>query len=320
MDGSNIVILDAKGMNPGDLSWDLINELGDVLIYDNTSYDDIVSKSKDAQIVVINKCRFDSFIIDQLPNLRYICVSATGFDNVDVEYAKTKGILVSNVKDYSTMSVVQQVFSLIFALTNKAEYYNNEVKRGRWANHDFFTFWDAPIEGLEGKIIGLYGFGKIASKVAGVANAFGMKVIANRKNPSKGYPDYVTHVEVEDLFKKSDILSLHAPLVDENINLINKETLKLMKSSSLLINTSRGLVINENDLYYALDSGIISGAGVDVLSAEPPKHDNPLLKSDKCIITPHQAWASVQSRRKLMSGVIGNIKSFLNGKPLNIVN
>jgi len=315
-----IVILDAKGMNPGDLSWERINALGEVNIHDTTPYEEIVDKTKGFEIAIINKCRFDENILSQLPDLKYVCVSATGYDNVDVEFAKSKGVLVSNVQGYSTMSVVQHVFSLIFALTNKTEYYKEEVMKGRWTKNDFFTFWDFPIIGLEGKTLGLYGFGKIASKVAEIANAFGMNVIANRKHPEKGYPYYVNHVELEDLLSKSDILSLHAPLTKENEYLINSDSLKLMKSTAILINTARGLMINEDDLSEALNKGWIKAAGVDVLSAEPPNKDNPLLESKNCMITPHHAWASVQARRVLLNGVIENIISYFDSRPQNIVN
>ncbi len=317
---NTIVILDGKGMNPGDLSWDKIKILGNVKIYDNTPYESIVERAKDAEIVVINKSRFDRDTISKLPKLKFICESATGFDNIDIGFAQEKGIIVSNVRDYSTKSVVQHVFALMFALTNKVEYHSNEAKKGRWANNDYFTFWDFPISEISGKTLGLYGFGKIASEVAKIGNAFGMRIIANRKNPTKGYPTYVSHVDIEELFKQSDILSLHTPQTKENFNFINKNTLALMKSNAILINTARGKMINEKDLKNALDNKIIKSAGLDVLSSEPPNPDNPLLDCTNCIITPHQAWASVEARKLLMDGVIKNISAFLKGAPANTVN
>ncbi len=317
---NTIVILDGKGMNPGDLSWDKIKTLGNVKIYDNTPYESIVERAKDAEIVVINKSGFDKDIISKLPKLKFICESATGFDNIDIGFAQEKGIIVSNVRDYSTKSVVQHVFALIFALTNKVEYHSNEVKKGRWANNDYFTFWDFPISEISGKTLGLYGFGKIASEVAKIANSFGMNIIANRKNPAKGYPPYVTHADIDDLLKQSDILSLHAPQTKENLNFINKNTLALMKTNAILINTARGKMINESDLKNALDNQIIKAAGLDVLSSEPPKADNPLLHCSNCIITPHQAWTSVEARKRLLDGVVENISAFLNGTPINTVN
>ncbi len=316
----NIVVLDSKGMNPGDLDWDEIQKLGNLKVYENTKYESIVKRAENAEIVVINKCKFDRKILSLLPKLEFICESATGFDNIDIVFAKKQGVLVSNVKDYSTKSVVQHVFSLIFGLTNKVEYNNNEVKKGRWVNSDYFTFWDYPITEISGKTLGLYGFGKIASEVAKIAHAFGMKIIANRKNPNKGYPDYVKHVTIQKLFRLSDIISLHAPLTKENTEIINSSTLSEMKENVLIINTARGKMINENDLKSALDNNTIKAAGLDVLSTEPPLENNPLLNCENCLITPHQAWTSVESRKRLMSGVKENIESFLNGKALNRVN
>ncbi len=315
-----IAILDAQGMNPGDLSWDNIKSLGDMKFFNNTSYDKITKRAKDAEIVVINKCRFDKNIIDSLPNLKYIVESATGYDNIDIEYAAKKGILVSNVKDYSTTSVVQQVFALILALTNKVEYYSNQVHTGKWENSDFFTFWDFPIYELAGKTLGIYGFGQIGSKVAQVALAFGMKIIANRKHPAKGYMQGVQHAGIEELLRKSDILSLHAPQTKENTGFFNAVQFSKMKKNALLINTARGKILDEKALADALNNENIAGAGLDVLSSEPPDKNNPLLTAKNCIITPHQAWASVESRERLLAGVIGNIESFLAGKPENVVN
>lgn len=315
-----IAVLDGKGMNPGDLSWDKLKEIGDILIYENTPYNKIVERAYDADIVVINKCLFDKDILNSLPNLKYICESATGFDNINIVEARNKGINVSNVKGYSTNSVVQQVFSLILSLTNRSEYYSNDVHNNRWTNHDFFTYWDFPIYELNNKTLGLYGYGKIGRKVAEVAKSLGMNVIANRKNISKGYDQGVNHASLEELFKKSDILSLHAPQTTENTNLINEKTLSQMKKHALLINTARGKMINELDLRKALDNGVIAGAGLDVLSTEPPAKDNPIIGAKNCIVTPHQAWVSFESRQKLMDGVVSNINAFIEGNPINVVN
>lgn len=315
-----IVILDGKGMNPGDLPWDKITSLGDTVIYDNTTYEQIVPRSKNADIVVVNKCRFDRNIIQSLPELKFICESATGYDNIDIEAAAERGIPVSNVRGYSTNSVVQHTFALILALRNKCEYYSGEVKKGRWSHSDFFTFWDFPIYELAGKTLGVYGFGKIGSKVASIGQAFGMKVLATRKNPEKGFPPGIKAATFEQLLKESDILTLHAPLTKENHNIINAGTLKMMKDTALLINTARGKMIDEEALRQALDNGIIAGAALDVLSAEPPPADNPLLGAKNCIITPHIAWTSVEARKALMEGVAQNIEAFIKGKPINTVN
>lgn len=313
----SIVVLDGIGVNPGDLSWDALRELGDVTIFENTQYEQIIERAYESEIVVVNKCKFDEHIISRLPKLRFICESATGYDNIDIAVAKKYKISVSNVRDYSTESVVQHVFALILGLINKVEYYSKQVHEGRWSKNDFFTFWDSTMYELAGKTIGIYGFGKIGSRVAQVANAFGMKVIALRKDLSKPFPDYVECVGFERLLKESDILTLHAPLISENIGLINSSNLKEMKPGALLINTSRGKVIDEAALRYALDRDIIAGAGLDVLSVEPPENDNPLLNAKHCLITPHQAWTSLEARQKLLEIIILNIRQFINGTPIN---
>ena len=315
-----IVILDGIGVNPGDLSWNNLKALGDVEIYENTEYDQIIERSKDAEIIVVNKCRFDEYIFNNLPKLKFLCESATGYDNIDIDSANKHNIFVSNVRNYSTESVVQHVFALILALVNKTEYYSKEVSSGRWTDIGYFTFWDSAMFELTGKTIGIYGFGKIGSRVAQVAQAFGMKVIANRKNPEKGYSTGIHHAEIEELLSQSDILSLHAPLAPENENFINIDSLKKMKSSAILINTSRGKVINENDLAKSLNDEMIAGAGLDVLRNEPPRLESPLLHSKNCIITPHQAWTSIEARQKLMNGIIENIEGYLKGNPVNVVN
>lgn len=314
-----IAVLDGVGVNPGDLSWNEMKKFGEVVIYENTPYEAIIERAFDAEIVIINKCVFDENIFSGLPNLKYIIESATGYDNIDLKSALKHNIPVSNVRNYSTDSVVQHVFALIFALINRTEYYSNQVFSGRWADNDFFTFWDSTIFELSGKTLGLYGFGQIGSKVAGVAQAFGMKVIANRKNPASGYKPGVDHADFDYLLKNSDILSLHAPLTRENVEIINKKNLKKMKPNALLINTARGKMINEADLASALNSEIIAGAGLDVLSKEPPDHNFPLLQTKNCIITPHQAWTSFEARRKLMQGLIDNIESCINENVINRV-
>lgn len=315
----NIVVLDGVGVNPGDLSWNGLKELGKLTTYENTPNDKIIERAIDADVIIVNKCRFNSEVFSQLPKLKYLVESATGYDNIDINSARKYKIPVSNVRGYSTESVVQHTFSLILALINRTEYYSREVSSGRWSDNDFFTFWDSTIYELSGKTLGLYGFGQIGSRVATVAKAFGMNVIACRKDSSKGYMEGVFHAEFVDLLGKSDILSLHAPLTSENTGLMDLGKFKKMKSSALFINTARGKLINEEDLAFALNNGIISGAGLDVLSQEPPEQNNPLLKAKNCIITPHQAWTSIEARRKLMQGLIDNVHSFINGKIINSV-
>lgn len=315
----NIVVLDGVGVNPGDLSWNGLKELGELTTFENTTNDKIIERAIDADVIIVNKCRFNSEVFSQLPKLKYLVESATGYDNIDIDSARKFKIPVSNVRGYSTESVVQHTFSLILALINRSEYYSNQVSNGRWSDNDFFTFWDSTIYELAGKTLGLYGFGQIGQRVATVANAFGMKVIAHRKNPSQGYSNLVKHAEFEELIAESDILSLHAPLTNENTGILDLNQFRKMKSSALLINTARGKLIIESDLAEALNKGIIAGAGLDVLSQEPPDQNNPLLKANNCLITPHQAWTSIEARRKLMQGLIDNIKSFLEENIINRV-
>lgn len=315
----NIVVLDGVGVNPGDLSWNGLKELGELTTFENTTNDKIIERAIDADVIIVNKCRFNSEVFSQLSKLKYLVESATGYDNIDIDSARKFKIPVSNVKGYSTESVVQHTFSLILALINRAQYYSNQVSNGRWSDNDFFTFWDSTIYELAGKTLGLYGFGQIGQRVATVANAFGMKVIAHRKNPSQGYSNLVKHAEFEELIAESDILSLHAPLTNENTGILDLSQFRKMKSSALLINTARGKLIIESDLAEALNKGIIAGAGLDVLSQEPPDQNNPLLKANNCIITPHQAWTSIEARRKLMQGLTDNVKSFLEENIINRV-
>lgn len=315
----NIVVLDGVGVNPGDLSWNGLKELGELTTFENTTNDKIIERAIDADVIIVNKCRFNSEVFSQLPKLKYLVESATGYDNIDIDSARKFKIPVSNVRGYSTESVVQHTFSLILALINRAQYYSNQVSNGRWSDNDFFTFWDSTIYELAGKTLGLYGFGQIGQRVATVANAFGMKVIAHRKNPSQGYSNLVKHAEFEELIAESDILSLHAPLTNENTGILDLNQFRKMKSSALLINTARGKLIIESDLAVSLNKGIIAGAGLDVLSQEPPDQNNPLLKANNCLITPHQAWTSIEARRKLMNGLIDNIKSFLEKNIINRV-
>lgn len=315
----NIIVLDGVGVNPGDLSWNGLKELGELTTYENTPNDLIIERAVNADVVIVNKCRFNSEIFYQLPKLKYLIESATGYDNIDIDSARKFKIPVSNVRGYSTESVVQHTFSLILALINRSEYYSVQVIEGRRSNNDFFTFWDSTIYELSEKTLGIYGFGQIGQRVATVAQAFGMKVAAHRKNPSKGYSDGVKHVDFDELLAESDVLSLHAPLTSENIRILDSTQFRKMKSSALLINTARGKLIDESDLAEALENGIIAGAGLDVLSQEPPVQNNPLLKAKNCLITPHQAWTSIEARRKLMQGLIDNVKSYLEGNIINRV-
>lgn len=317
-----IIILDAYAENPGDLSWDWLKDLtDDYQVYDITPPDKVIERSKDAEILVTNKTVLSADILKKLPKLKYISTLATGYNVIDTEYARKKGITVSNIPAYSTDGVAQLVFALILELTNHVALHNDSVKKGDWCKSEHFCYWKTPITEIANKTLGIIGFGKIGSAVAQIANAFGMKVIAYSPN-TRSYNGFgsVDFVSLDEVKKQSDIISLHCPLTKQTENLVDYSFLSEMKKTALLINTSRGPVINEADLKKALDNGIIAGAGVDVLSSEPAKADNPLLSCDKCLITPHIAWASFEARSRLMNIFKSNIEGFINGKPINVVN
>ncbi len=312
-----IVALDGHTLNPGDLNWDSLEALSSLEVFPRTDRKMIIERAESADILIVNKQVLDRPILAQLPRLKYICISATGYNNVDLDYCKEKNIPVSNVSGYSTPAVAQHVFALLFALTNQVEKYNQEVHQGVWSKQNDFAYWHQPIDEIYGKVMGIYGFGKIGKAVAEVALAFGMKVIVHRKNPQKEEIEGIEYVSLDDLFSQSDVLSLHAPLTDENKGIISLLNLAKMKSTAYLINTSRGGLVNELALRNALENKRIAGAGLDVLSAEPPSPDHVLLGVENCIITPHQAWASLAARKRLLNEVVKNVEGFLNGKLRN---
>lgn len=317
-----LVILDAYAENPGDLSWDwLKNVVEEYEIYDITPPEKVIERSIDADILVTNKTVLTADILSQLPKLRYISTLATGYNVIDTAYAREKGITVSNIPAYSTDGVAQLVFALILEIVNHVALHNKSVKEGDWCKSEHFCYWKAPIAELAHKTLGIVGFGKIGSAVAQIANAFGMNVIAYSPN-TRTYSGFgeVTFKTLDEVIAESDFISLHCPLTDSTNGLVNMEFLKKMKKTAILINTSRGPVINEADLKTALDEGIIAAAGVDVLSAEPAREDNPLLTCENCIITPHIAWASFEARSRLMSIFKSNVEAFVADKPINVVN
>ena len=317
-----LVILDAYAENPGDLSWDwLKNVVEEYEIYDITPPEKVIERSIDADILVTNKTVLTADILSQLPKLRYISTLATGYNVIDTAYAREKGITVSNIPAYSTDGVAQLVFALILEIVNHVALHNKSVKEGDWCKSEHFCYWKAPIAELAHKTLGIVGFGKIGSAVAQIANAFGMNVIAYSPN-TRTYSGFgeVTFKTLDEVIAESDFVSLHCPLTDSTNGLVNMEFLKKMKKTAILINTSRGPVINEADLKAALDEGIIAAAGVDVLSAEPAREDNPLLTCENCIITPHIAWASFEARSRLMSIFKSNVEAFVADKPINVVN
>ena len=316
-----IVVLDGYAMNPGDLPWDELQKLGDCKIYDRTSSDQIISRSIDAEIIVLNKVRLDGDTLKQLPKLKYICVMAIGYNVIDVQTARSLNIDVANIPTYCVDSVAQMVFAHILNLSLHAADHSETVKEGKWCNSLDFAYWTSPLIELAGLTLGLVGFGNIARAVAKIADSFNMKVIAYKPSHSDNLPEYVDMVDdVTKIFELSDIVSLHCPLNDKTENLVNENTLSLMKNTSFLINTGRGGLIDETALAKALNSGRIAGAGVDVLSTEPPQKNNPLITVKNCYITPHIAWATIAARKRLMKTTIENVQSLINGNPQNIVN
>jgi glycerate dehydrogenase len=315
----NIVILDGYTLNPGDLDWSPLHELGQVAIYDRSQKNEIVERAREADALVVNKVVLTEDILDQLPKLKYIGVAATGYNNIDIEATKKRNITVTNVKAYGPASVAQHTFALILALFNRIETHSQSVYAGEWAASADFAYWKTPLTELAGKTIGLIGLGDIGSQVATIAQTFGMKVIAYRKNPTLTEGTHINMVTLDAIFKRSDVVSLHCPLTEETKGLINADTLGLMKKNAILINTGRGPLINESDLAEALKSGIIGGAGLDVLSSEPPAADNPLLYAPNCVITPHIAWATLEARTRLMQMVAANLKAFQSGNPKSVV-
>jgi glycerate dehydrogenase len=315
-----IVILEGHASNPGDLSYEPLKALGDVTIYDRTPKHKVIEYSKDAEILLINKTVLGKEELEKLPKLKYIGVLATGYNVVDLDAAKNLGIIVTNIPNYSTKSVAQMTFALLLELCNHVQEHSEAVKNGDWANSKDFCFWNHPLMELDGKTLGIIGFGSIGKKVSEIATALGMKVIANSRTiTDETDRKNFKWVSLDELFREADVVSLHCPLFPETKGIINKENLSKMKSSAFLINTSRGPLIVEEDLAYALNNNIIAGAALDVLSAEPPAINNPLFTSQNCIITPHIAWATKEARQRLLNIAVENIKAFVKGEVVNVV-
>lgn len=315
-----IVILDGYALNPGDLSWEPLQKLGTLEIYERSSPEEVKVRVSDAEIVLTNKAIVSREAIDTAGNLRYIGVMATGFNNVDTAAAKEKGIAVSNIPSYSTPSVAQLAFAFIIGFANKLPAYTQSVSEGAWLKSPDFSYMVAPLVELKDKVLGIVGLGRIGQSVARIVLAFDMKVIASHKHPQRDKMEGVWFVNEGELFEKSDFVSLHCPLNEHNKEFVNAELLSKMKPSAYLINTSRGGLVNERDLADALNNDVLAGAGLDVLSSEPPSKTNPLLTAKNCLITPHIGWASKESRLRLMGTLERNISTFLNGKAQNIVN
>jgi len=323
MNTVKIVILDGYVENPGDLSWSGFEALGDVTVYDRTSFtdvDEIVGRIGDAEAVILNKTPLCEAVFSRCPNLKYAGVLATGFNVVDTAAARAHGVAVTNIPEYGTRAVGQYVFALLLEICHHVGHHDGAVHAGRWASSVDFSFWDTPLIELSGKTMGVVGFGKIGQVTARIAAAMGMQVVAYDKKPTDAGAQLAQYVSLDELYKRSDVISLHCPLTPETEGMVNRDSLAAMKDGVILINTSRGPVVNERDLADALSSGKVYAAGVDVVSSEPIKPDNPLLTAKNCVITPHIAWAPHAARARLMDIAVENLKAYLDGEPKNVVN
>jgi glycerate dehydrogenase len=316
-----IVILDGYTMNPGDLSWDGLRELGELAVYDRTAPEQVYERAAGAEVLLINKAVLGGDMLKRLPELKYVGILATGYNVIDLEEATRHGIIVTNVPAYSTGSVAQMTFALILELCLHVQRHSDSVMSGKWSACPDFSYREYPLIELASKTLGIIGYGNIGRKVCQIACKFGMEVIvAESSARNRPTQKNISRVGLAELLSKSDIVTIHCPLTPETRGMININNLRLMKPSAFLINTSRGPVGVENDLARALNEGIIAGAGLDVLSAEPPSPDNPLFNARNCLITPHIAWATLEARRRLIDIAVENVNAFIKGSPINVVN
>lgn len=315
-----IVVLDGYTANPGDLSWEELKALGSCTIYDRTAPGEVLERATEAEVILTNKVLITAEHLAALPCLKYIGVLATGYNVVDIAAARERGIIVTNIPAYSTPSVGQMVFSHILNIAQQVQHHSDEVHKGRWTNSEDFCFRDTPLIELLGKKIGLVGLGQTGYNTARIAIGFGMKVWAYTSKSRLQLPPEIKKMELDQLFHECDIISLHCPLTDDTRELVNARRLALMKPTAILINTGRGPLVNEQDLADALNNGKLYAAGLDVLSTEPPRADNPLLTARNCYITPHIAWATTAARERLLKIAAENVKAFSEGKPVNVVN
>ena len=314
-----ITILDGYTANPGDLSWEALTHIGELTVYDRTGTEEIVPRAKDADIILTNKVCLRKQEIERLPRLKYIGVLATGYNVVDLEAAREHGIVVTNVPAYSTESVAQMVFAHLLTVTNRTEHYTLLNRDGQWTACPDFCYWDTQLTELAGKTFGIVGLGNIGRRVAAIAQAFGMKVIAYTSKSAGQLPSGIGKRAIDELLKESDVLSLHCPLTPETHHLINRQTLQLMKSSAILINTGRGPLVANQDVADALNAHRLGAYCADVMSEEPPQADDPLLRCEHAFVTPHIAWATREARVRLIDVAVGNVKAFVANKPVNVV-
>ncbi len=319
-----IVVLDGYTLNPGDLDWSGLQALGPCRIYDRTSLQEeqeAIDRIKDAEIVITNKTPLTEHVFASCPAIKYVGVLATGYNVVDVKAAKKRGIPVTNIPTYGTASVGQFAIALLLEICHHIGHHNEAVHSGKWENHTDWCFWDYPLIELEGKTMGIVGYGRIGQTTGKVAQALGMNVLAYSPHKKESLEsDSLKYVELEELFCQADVIALHCPLFPETEGLINKDSISKMKDGVIILNNSRGQLIVEQDLADALNSGKVAAAGLDVVSTEPIQKDNPLLKAKNCIITPHISWAPRESRKRLMDIAVSNLKAFLEGTPVNVVN
>ena len=314
-----IVILDGYTANPGDLSWKELEALGQLTVYERTKPEETVARAAEADIVLTNKVIIGKAEIEQLPHLQYIGVLATGYNVVDIKAAHERGVIVTNVPAYSTESVAQMVFAHLLTVTNRTEHYAIQNRAGRWTNNPDFSYSDTLLTEIAGKTIGIVGLGNIGKRVAQIALAFGLKVKAFTSKAAETLPDGIQKADMQELFSTADVISLHCPLTDNTKHLINAETIGLMKKTAIVINTGRGPLVDDQAVADALEDKRIAAYCADVLTEEPPRADNPILKQQNAYITPHIAWATVEARVRLLKIAIENVRAFLNGTPQNVV-
>ena len=315
-----IIILDGYSVNPGDLSWKELEAMGELVVHDRTAPSQIEVRARDADALLTNKVPVSAETMDRLPRLRYIGVLATGYNVVDTAAARERGITVTNIPAYSTDSVAQMTFAHILNITNRVAHYGRQNREQRWSRSADFCYWDTALAELAGKTLGIIGMGRIGTKVAEIARCFGMEVIAFTHRPAADLPEGVSKTDLESLWPSADVITLHCPLTEASREIVNANALERVKTGAILINTGRGPLVNEADVAQALHAGKLGGFGADVLCQEPPREDNPLFKAPNCFITPHIAWATPEARRRLMAMAAENLRAYLAGKPINVVN